>query len=160
MIERCRRPSHRGYKNYGGRGIKVCARWKRSFSAFLEDMGEASPGLSLERIDNGGNYEPGNCRWATMKDQLRNTRKNLMMTLDGRTQAQSAWAEELDLPKSTIRMRLKIGWSVRDALLTPPTIKRERGPRKAVAISDTATPVSRSVAPKTGKSARKRSARK
>lgn len=77
LVSRCTNPNHRAWKNYGGRGISVCERWRLSFEAFLEDVGFApSPELSVDRIDNDGNYEPGNVRWATRQQQQANKRWN------------------------------------------------------------------------------------
>ena len=72
MIGRCTRPTNASYKNYGGRGITVCERWRSSFKNFLEDMGERPTGKTIDRIDSDGDYEPGNCRWATAAEQLAN----------------------------------------------------------------------------------------
>ena len=74
MLNRCRNEKLAAYQNYGGRGISVCERWRNSFAAFVEDMGEAPPDRSIDRINNDGNYEPGNCRWATRKEQNANQR--------------------------------------------------------------------------------------
>lgn len=78
MKGRCSNPRVSNYYNYGGRGIVVCERWRTSFNSFLEDMGERPPGTSLDRIDSNGNYEPGNCRWATDEIQRSNRRKKYL----------------------------------------------------------------------------------
>lgn len=74
MIYRCKNPNYKNYKYYGGRGITVCERWHK-FENFFQDMGERPKGLSIDRINNNGNYEPGNCRWATVKEQTSNQRR-------------------------------------------------------------------------------------
>lgn len=120
MKHRCHNPTNHKYRDYGGRGIRVCARWRRSFAAFLADMGERpSPTHSLDRIDNDGNYTPKNCRWATRIEQGRNTRRARMLTLDGVTRNAAAWAAALGMHRRTLHARLASGWDLRRALTTP-----------------------------------------
>jgi hypothetical protein len=117
MITRCCNPNQKAYKNCGGRGVRVCRRWRASFAAFLEDVGpRPSPRHTIERINNSGHYEPGNCRWATRGEQARNSRRNRLLTVRGETLCLAAWAERLGLKRSTVSARLGRGWSPRDAL--------------------------------------------
>jgi hypothetical protein len=112
MLNRCENPENESYGNYGGRGIRVCERWRGSFLAFLEDMGpRPSPGLSINRIDNDGDYEPGNCCWATSREQMRNTRSNALVEHDGETLCIAEWAERYGISPSLLRGRLMAGWS-------------------------------------------------
>jgi hypothetical protein len=119
MRTRCT-PGWREFHNYGGRGISVCERWANSFEAFYEDMGpRPSENHSIDRIDNDGNYEPGNCRWATRKEQGRNTRFNVMIEYNGAIRCAAEWAEIFRLSTSNILSRLSLGWSIERALTTP-----------------------------------------
>lgn len=119
MIKRCTNPNYKRYKDYGGRGISVCDRW-RKFENFYADMGDRPKGTSIDRIDNDGNYNPNNCRWATNKEQCRNQRSNVMLTFQGRTLCLSDWAVVVGIGRTTIRNRLStLNWSVEKALTTP-----------------------------------------
>src|SRR4051812_29239940 len=103
MIQRCFRLKHPKYRLYGARGITVCDRWKKSFDIFLEDMGRRpKKGYSLDRINNDGNYEPGNCRWATPKEQNRNSRRNRVIEFAGNSMPVSEWAEKIGVHKDTL----------------------------------------------------------
>lgn len=104
---------------YGGRGITVCDRWK-SFENFLADMGERPLGHSIDRINNDGNYEPGNCRWATQKEQCRNQRDNHVLEFQGRRACLAEWAEVCQIPYHTLKQRINnYGWTVDRALTEP-----------------------------------------
>ncbi len=120
MLARCTNPKNKHYKNYGGRGIKVCERW-RKFENFLADMGYPPTWKhSLDRIDNNGNYEPSNCRWATRLEQQNNIRSNKMLEFKGKRMSLSAWSRELNINKATLAGRLnKRKWSIEKAFLTP-----------------------------------------
>lgn len=109
MLERCGNPKFFAYERYGGRGIKVCDRWK-SFVNFLADMGERPDGKTLDRYpDNNGNYEPGNCRWATRKEQSQNTSSTKFLTLDGETLSLSEWGRRWRVNHQTITKLLLRG---------------------------------------------------
>jgi len=118
MKARCYSPNTINYYLYGGRGITVCERWM-DFTNFLEGMSERPDGMSLDRIDNNGNYEPSNCRWATRSEQQQNTRVVRMLTCDGLTLSMSAWARRLGVTKQAIFGRLRNGWDVETALTFP-----------------------------------------
>lgn len=120
MRQRCSNPEHRRFSLYGARGIKVCNEWQlfEVFYKWAKSSGYQE-GLSLDRIDNDGNYEPNNCRWATQIQQVNNTRVTKMVTYRGRTQSLSDWSRELNLNYYTLRSRLRIGWSVQKIFETP-----------------------------------------
>lgn len=118
MTQRCTNPNDEAYRHYGGRGITICARWK-GFENFLADMGERPNGLTLDRFpNNNGNYEPGNCRWATAKQQANNTRNNRLITFDGRTRTLAEWSDLLGLSQRTLWQRLQ-HWPIEKALTQP-----------------------------------------
>lgn len=117
MIRRCESPKDKGFKYYGGRGIKVCDRW-HDFDNFYTDMGVRPPNMQIDRIDNNGNYEPGNVRWATLPEQTRNRRSNTNLTFAGRTMCLQDWATQVGIGPPTILRRLQRGWSIEKALTT------------------------------------------
>lgn len=118
MRNRCLSPGNIGFGRYGGRGIRIDARWS-DFWAFLSDMGERPVGLSLDRIDNDGPYTKDNCRWASFTEQCRNRRSSRFLYYHGERRTVTEWALELDIPKERIVRRLNLGWSDEDALTRP-----------------------------------------
>lgn len=118
MIRRCTDPSNHKWHRYGGRGIKVCERWK-SFEAFAEDMGPRGAGMTLDRKNNDGDYEPSNCRWATQKQQGNNRGNNRRIAVGSGTRTVSEAAREAGLSLSTLRGRLRSGWTAAAAINTP-----------------------------------------
>lgn len=117
MKRRCYYEKDKRFKDYGGRGIKICDRWVTSFENFLEDMGKPSDfDMSIDRINTDGNYEPSNCRWVTMHDQASNKRTNRNINAFGKTQTLNAWAEETGIKRETIAYRLNAGWEAEKAL--------------------------------------------
>lgn len=118
MIMRCTNPNDKSFPRYGGRGIKVCERWMK-FENFLADMGDRPNGLTLDRIDNSGIYEPSNCRWATATEQSRNKRNNRVIAISGRSQCLTDWAKEVGVNEVTVQSRLARGWTDFDAIFKP-----------------------------------------
>jgi hypothetical protein len=129
MRRRCLDPRDIGFKNYGGRGITVCRRWVDSFEAFLEDVGpRPSPTHTLDRIDNSGNYEPGNVRWATWGEQARNRSDNHLVTYQGATRCLMDWSTRTGLPFHVLWDRLK-KWPVERAFTEPLRVYPPKPPR-------------------------------
>lgn len=116
MISRCHNPNTEQYAGYGGRGIQVCDRWRKSFLAFLEDMGNPPPGHTIDRINSQGNYEPDNCRWATPKEQARNTRRNRVGVVDGQRMCVAEAEEKYGVKYRTILGRICRGMSMEQAV--------------------------------------------
>jgi hypothetical protein len=128
MRGRCNCHTDRSYSNYGGRGITVCQEWDdfASFRTWSLENGYSDK-LSIDRINNDAGYEPSNCRWATQKEQARNTRRNRLITASGETRTLGEWAEITGLAYAAIRSRLNLGWSHAEAL---GKIPHHRKPRK------------------------------
>lgn len=120
MIDRCYNPNNPYYRSYGGRGIYICDRWKNDFHLFVSDMGERPKNTSIDRINNDGNYEPSNCRWATKKEQQSNRRVTRLISFNGETKPLKHWADDLCVKPDTIAERLERGCSLSVAL----TVKR------------------------------------
>lgn len=118
MLTRCYKSSDPYYEIYGGRGIKVCDKWK-DFKNFYRDMGDRPEGYSLDRIDCNGDYYKENCRWADKDTQNGNKRNNLLLTYNGKTQAAFLWAKEIGLTMDSIYYRIRQGWSVEKIITTP-----------------------------------------
>lgn len=118
MHSRCENPNQTGYEHYGGRGIAVCDRWsgEDGFKNFFTDMGKKPINKLLDRIDNGGNYEPSNCKWSTDVEQAKNRRSNRWMEHNGKRMILSDWARELGIKEKTLSSRLKYGLTDEEVL--------------------------------------------
>jgi hypothetical protein len=125
MKTRCENPNRAAWAWYGGRGIRVCDRWSKSFTAFLQDMGGAPEGLTLDRIDSSKNYEPSNCRWSTRSEQSRNTSANINITYGGKTMCLKDWSAALGVSYSRLRSRHSAGWDV-ERMFNEPAHKHQR----------------------------------
>lgn len=117
MIQRCHNPNNCNYYKYGARGIRVCARWRKGFEFFFADMGHSPDGLQLERMNNEKGYCPSNCRWASPQEQSRNTRRNVKVTINGKTKVLADWAAENGINRSTAYKRInRSGWTPKRAV--------------------------------------------
>ena len=126
MKYRCFNPNYKQYSNYGGRGIGVCDSWRNSFENFFADMGlKPSPAYSIDRIDNDGDYQADNCRWATKTEQANNKRSNRLITIGCVTLTIAQWTFEMGFTEFVIYARLDLGWSERDAVMTPVRYQRK-----------------------------------
>lgn len=116
MRSRCTNPNFPSYASYGARGIQVCERWSE-FAAFLADMGEC-PGteMQIDRIDNAGHYEPANCKWSTRSEQCSNTRRNRFVEFNGERMTASQLARRVNMPPERLIGRLRMGYSVSEAV--------------------------------------------
>lgn len=120
IISRCFDKNNPSYERYGGRGITVFPLWKRSFTEFLNYIGpRPGTGYSIDRINNDGNYEPGNVKWSTQKEQCRNKKGTRNITYNGKIQCITAWAEEVGIGSETLRRRLQKGWTIERAIEQP-----------------------------------------
>lgn len=117
MLERCYNAKHKHYHRYGGRGIAICDEWRDDFKAFYAwAMSHGySDNLTIDRIDNDGNYTPQNCRWVTLREQQNNKGNNHLVTMNGKTQNVTQWCNELGVNRTYVYKRLKKGWSAEKA---------------------------------------------
>jgi hypothetical protein len=129
MRRRCYNPREPQFKDWGGRGIRVCDEWRGNFEAFLRDVGDRpGPEFQLDRINNDGNYEPGNVRWATRTEQSRNRRCSRRLTVSGETLTLREWAERTGINERTLRHRaFRLGWTDERAVCTPVARTTEKG---------------------------------
>lgn len=124
MIQRCTNPNLDRYKDYGGRGITVCERWRNSFEAFYADVGDRPEGMFLDRINNDGNYEPNNVRWVTRAQSNLNTRRCKFVTVNSEAKPINEWLRIYGIAYCTYKQRIKNGWAMEAAVSTPPDQSR------------------------------------
>lgn len=124
MLTRCRNPNASGYHKYGARGIEVCERWS-SYENFLADMGEQPEGLTIDRINPRGNYEPENCRWLDMRGQQNNRSNNRIIECFGERLTLQQWSDRTGIERRTINARIRrLGWPVEEALTRAPSFTK------------------------------------
>ena len=131
---RCLNKKRRGYAGYGGRGIKIHSEWEDSPKSFFDyiasELGERPEGQTLDRINNDGNYEPGNLKWSTPRQQCNNQRTNKHITFNGETLTMAQWSRRTNIRKDVIAGRLRYGWSVERALTTPASKLKRKNTKK------------------------------
>ncbi len=125
MKTRCLNPNALSYKHYGGRGVLICNEWL-DFENFYDDMGECPEGHTLDRIDNNGNYELNNCRWATKEQQDSNKQNSRFVTYKGITKTIAQWERLYNMPQNLLRGRLKLDWTLDMAFNTKTLNKGQR----------------------------------
>lgn len=134
--QRCKNPKRKGYHNYGGRGITICEEWDKSFQAFYdwsyangystENQKNEKLKLTIDRIDNNGNYEPSNCRWVDRKTQASNMRTTKLITINGETKCLAEWFRNYNISSWTYYTRIKYGWTIEEALTKPIGSKKSK----------------------------------
>jgi hypothetical protein len=134
IIQRCENSNNPSFHNYGGRGIKICDRWKRSFSDFANDMGPRPFGMTIDRIDSNGNYEPSNCRWATKNEQARNTRKKRIIEIEGKQYHVAELSAMHGIDMKTLYWRASQGWPMEKVLSKDMQWNNTDSQQKAAAV--------------------------
>lgn len=119
MMRRCYNPKEPNFANYGAKGIRVCAQWHSVEAFILDNEHLAKPGLSIERINNDGDYAPSNCTWASNMEQTLNRRITKNITFQGKTQCLTHWAKELGIKQPALHARIRAGWSIERAFTEP-----------------------------------------
>lgn len=128
LVKRCHNSRHKSFRYYGGRGVRVCDRWRESFVAFLEDMGaRPSPEMTIDRIDNDGDYGPGNCRWATREEQQNNKPQTILIYYGGKWQPMRPLCRRLGISHRAVMGFIWRGYSPTAALERHLACRRKKG---------------------------------
>lgn len=137
MKQRCTEPTQKAWDNYGGRGIRVCDRWLNSFENFWADMGATyEPGLTIDRVDVNGDYEPSNCRWTNWETQMNNKRANVRIETPDGTMTVAQASREYGLGVTTILYRLDHGWP-EELLLVPADVRNQKSSTSSIVVRGT-----------------------
>lgn len=134
--QRCTNPANPRYADYGGRGITMCKRWLNSFEKFYEDVGDRPADLTLDRIDNNKGYSPNNVRWVSRADNNRNSRRCVMVAIDGVEKPINVWCREFGVPYVTFKQRRRNGWDLVRAVSQKPDARKATKRGNTSAVSD------------------------